>query len=90
MEVSNNKTLKTGIYQHYKGPKYEVLGLSQHSETGDYLVVYRALYGAYGLWVRPLSMFLEQVESEGVLIPRFKLLETYSACLGRFHEKAIN
>ena len=80
--------LKTGIYQHYKGPKYEVLGLSQHSETEELLVVYRALYGDYGLWVRPLSMFVEKVLLDGILIPRFNLLEEYSVPLGRFEQKS--
>lgn len=50
-----------GIYQHYKGQQYEVIGLACHSETEEPLVVYRALYGNYGLWVRPASMFLETI-----------------------------
>lgn len=49
--------LKEGIYRHYKGNEYEVIGIAKHSETEELLVVYRALYGEYGLWVRPLSMF---------------------------------
>jgi hypothetical protein len=49
--------LKEGIYRHYKGCDYHVIGTAQHSESGEVLVVYRALYGEYGLWVRPLDMF---------------------------------
>jgi len=49
--------IKTGIYQHYKGPRYEVLGVVKHSETEEELVMYRALYGEFGLWVRPVIMF---------------------------------
>lgn len=51
--------IKNGLYRHYKGKHYEVIGLARHSETGEELVVYRALYGERGLWVRPLSMFTE-------------------------------
>ena len=53
--------IATGVYRHYKGPEYEVLCQAKHSETEENLVVYRALYGEYGLWVRPLSMFKETV-----------------------------
>lgn len=67
--------IQTGIYQHYKGPKYEVYGVARHSETEEELVLYRALYGEFGLWVRPVSMFLESVEWQGQSVPRFKLLE---------------
>ncbi|WP_280563865.1 MULTISPECIES: DUF1653 domain-containing protein [unclassified Chromohalobacter] len=62
-----------GIYRHYKGASYEVLGVAQHSETEESLVVYRALYGDYGLWVRPLTMFCETVEVAGEPVPRFEL-----------------
>lgn len=67
--------LQTGIYQHYKGPRYLVMGEVTHSETEETLVLYRALYGERGLWVRPASMFTEQVEIEGKLLPRFALIE---------------
>ena len=68
-------TIATGLYQHYKGQQYRVLGVAQHSETEESLVVYQALYGEFGLWLRPLSMFTEQVIAEGVLQPRFVLLQ---------------
>jgi hypothetical protein len=61
-----------GKYQHYKGNYYEVLGVARHSETREELVAYRALYGEFGLWVRPLQMFLETVEVNGKPQPRFK------------------
>lgn len=67
-------SLPTGIYRHYKGQQYRVVGVAQHSETEEQLVVYQTLYGAFDLWVRPVSMFLEQVEVEGVQQPRFALL----------------
>jgi hypothetical protein len=60
-----------GRYRHYKGAHYEVLGVVRHSETLEPLVLYRALYGEGGLWVRPHAMFFESVEVDGVLQPRF-------------------
>jgi len=60
-----------GRYRHFKGAEYEVLGIARHSETMEEMVVYRALYGERGLWVRPLAMFLEEVEVDGKLRPRF-------------------
>jgi hypothetical protein len=51
--------LKAGIYVHYKGREYEVIDIATHSETEEKMVVYKALYGEFGLWVRPLSMFDE-------------------------------
>ncbi len=60
------------IYEHYKGQRYQVLGVARHSETLEELVVYQALYGEKGMWVRPLGMFLEEVVVNGVQMPRFK------------------
>ena len=60
-----------GRYRHYKGNDYEVIGVARHSETGEELVVYRPLYGERGLWVRPRTMFEEQVVVEGRTLPRF-------------------
>ncbi|PRY69817.1 DUF1653 domain-containing protein [Halomonas ventosae] len=68
---------RPGIYRHYKGPLYEVLGVARHSETEEPLVVYRALYGDYGLWTRPLDMFLESVEVQGEPVPRFALEKAF-------------
>ena len=62
-----------GIYRHYKGQRYRVLGTAQHSETLEPLVVYRALYGKHGLWVRPAAMFCETVDLDGERVPRFAL-----------------
>lgn len=67
-------SIETGIYQHYKGPKYLVMGEVTHSETEETLVLYRALYGERGLWVRPAAMFKETVEVEGEILPRFALI----------------
>jgi len=66
--------LKSGIYQHYKGPQYKVFYVATHSETQEPLVIYQALYGEHGMWARPLSMFLETVEKDGQVIPRFAYL----------------
>ncbi len=63
--------LKPGKYRHFKGNEYEVLGVANHSETMEPMVVYRALYGEGGLWVRPLSMWLETVERDGQVYQRF-------------------
>ncbi|PUE25368.1 hypothetical protein B9Z39_12195 [Limnohabitans sp. JirII-29] len=62
----------TGLYRHYKGGMYEVIGTARHSETLEPMTVYRALYGAHGLWVRPAAMFTEQVVIDGLLQPRFQ------------------
>lgn len=67
--------VKPGRYRHYKGNEYEVIGCARHSETDEELVVYRALYGDRGLWVRPRAMFMEQVLMDGELVPRFLLLQ---------------
>jgi len=61
-----------GRYEHYKGDHYEVLHLARHSETDEALVVYRALYGDRGVWVRPAAMFAETVTIDGVTTQRFR------------------
>lgn len=66
--------LKLGLYQHYKGPQYKVMHVATHSETNEQLVIYQALYGEYGIWARPLSMFTETVEKDGKTIARFAYL----------------
>lgn len=60
-----------GLYRHYKGGEYEVMGVARHSETLEPLVVYRPLYNASGWWVRPHAMFFGEVEVDGVRRPRF-------------------
>ncbi len=60
-----------GLYRHYKGNLYEVIGVAAHSETEESLVVYRALYGARGMWVRPFEMFMSDVEVDGQRLRRF-------------------
>ena len=63
--------LKPGRYRHFKGKEYEVIGVASHSETLEPMVVYRALYGEGGLWVRPAAMWHERVDREGYSGPRF-------------------
>lgn len=69
-------SIRLGVYRHYKGNQYEVIGIAKHSETLEKLVVYKALYQKDGenLWVRPLAMFSEDVTIEGKTIPRFSYL----------------
>ena len=64
-------TIKLGRYRHFKGNEYEVIALATHSETGERMVVYRALYGDGGVWVRPVSMWNENVERDGKVYKRF-------------------
>lgn len=73
---SDEYGLKAGIYRHYKGKLYEVIDVATHSESLEPLVVYRALYGERGLWVRPLAMFTEQLEVNGELQDRFEYIES--------------
>ena len=63
-----------GRYRHFKGGEYEVTGFARSSETLELQVIYRALYGGRGLWVRPYSMFFETVERDGQTLPRFARL----------------
>ena len=66
-----SETIKPGRYRHFKGKEYEVLGVARHSETEEELVVYRALYGDFGVWVRPASMWNEVIERDGKTYRRF-------------------
>jgi len=66
--------VQKGIYKHYKGNEYEVLMVAKHSETEEEMVVYRALYGEYGTWVRPLEIFTQKVEVNGEIVDRFQFL----------------
>ena len=63
--------IRPGRYRHFKGGEYQVLGVAKHSETLEPMVVYRALYGEGGLWVRPAAMWNETVEREGRTFRRF-------------------
>ncbi len=67
--------LKAGRYRHFKGKEYEVITVAKNSETLEDMVVYRALYGDFGYWVRPLDMFCETVTVNGQTVPRFQYIE---------------
>ena len=67
--------LKPGKYRHFKGGEYELIGIASHSETLEPMVVYRALYGEKGLWVRPAAMWTEHVDREDYHGPRFTAME---------------
>ena len=68
------KTIPAGRYRHFKGNEYEVIGIARHSETEEAMVVYRALYGDGGLWVRPADMWNETIERDGKTFKRFEKL----------------
>lgn len=75
VEKVSVKALPPGLYRHYKGAEYQVLHTARHSETEEWLVVYRQCYGDEAVWVRPLAMFTEQViNSDGVLVERFSFV----------------
>lgn len=63
--------IKLGKYRHFKGNEYEVLGVAKHSETLEEMVIYRALYGEKEVWVRPASMWNEEISRDGKTFPRF-------------------
>ncbi len=67
--------ISPGLYRHYKGKYYQVIGVAKHTETEEAFVVYRALYGTFGLWIRPLTMFTEKVEQNGKVVSRFELVK---------------
>lgn len=78
--------IRSGLYQHYKGQFYQVIGLSRHSETMEELVVYQSLHGDFGLWVRPLSLFTGNVQIDSQEIKRFKFIrETFSHAPAELH-----
>lgn len=66
--------LKPGKYRHFKGKEYLLIGIASHSETTEQMVVYRALYGEQGLWVRPAAMWTETVERDDYSGPRFQYI----------------
>ena len=67
--------IRLGRYRHFKGNEYEVIGVARHSETLEPMVVYKALYGDGGLWVRPAAIWNQTVERDGKILPRFTYLE---------------
>ena len=67
--------IELGKYRHFKGNEYKVLGVAKHSETLEEMVVYQALYGEYGIWVRPLSMWNEEITRDGKSFKRFEKIE---------------
>jgi hypothetical protein len=67
-------TIELGKYKHFKGKEYEVIGVAKHSETLEDFVVYKALYGENALWIRPIDMFLEEVEFNGKKVKRFEYI----------------
>jgi hypothetical protein len=74
--LNTNNQLQPGFYRHYKGRYYQVLATVRHSEEDAPYVLYRALYGDFGLWVRPLAMFVESVSIDGEPLPRFAYISS--------------
>lgn len=68
------QNIRPGKYRHFKGNEYEVIGVGKHSETLEDYVIYRALYGEGGLWIRPASMWNETVERDGKTYKRFEYI----------------
>ena len=71
----NQPSIPLGIYRHFKGNLYEAIAIAKHSETLEDMVVYRALYGDGGMWVRSAEMFGETVTREGKILPRFEYID---------------
>ena len=69
------KTIAVGKYRHFKGNEYEVISIARHSETKEPMVVYRALYGDHGGWVRPAEMWNETIERDGKIYQRFERID---------------
>ncbi len=75
MDSKQITDIPRGKYRHYKNQEYELIDIVHHSETLEPLVLYRALYGEFGLWVRPFTMFFESVVVDGENIPRFQYVD---------------
>lgn len=78
----SDPSLPLGRYRHYKGREYELVALAKHADNDEPLVVYRCLYGEYGLWVRAKADFIESVELSGETIPRFAYLGPMDSSAG--------
>ncbi len=74
MDSKKYADIPRGKYRHYKDKEYELIDIVHHSETQEPLVLYRTLYGDFGLWVRPFEMFFETIEIDGVEVPRFQYI----------------
>ena len=72
MESKNTDSMAGKKFKHFKGREYLVLHIAKHSETMEDMVVYQALYGKMGIWVRPLAMFFEKVNIDGKIVSRFE------------------
>ena len=73
--MTTKPLIRAGIYKHFKGGLYKVIGIAKHSETNENMVVYRAKNDEHQLWVRPLEMFNENVKVDNKLVPRFELIQ---------------
>ena len=73
-EINIEYKMKLGIYQHFRGNYYQVLGVARHSETLEEFVTYQALYGDFGMWIRPVAMFAEKVQHESGVVERFSFI----------------
>ena len=81
------RTIKPGIYKHYKNKNYKVICEATHSETREQVVVYQCLYGDYSMWVRPKEMFIELVEVDGQKVPRFEFVSERYLHKLKFHKQ---
>jgi len=74
--MADLEKFKKGKYRHYKGNEYDVIGTVRHSESGEWMVLYRPCYGEGAMWVRPFEMFYENIhDAQGELRPRFELIK---------------
>lgn len=77
--ITQANLVKKGIYKHYKQKYYEVFEIARHSETLEEMVFYRMLHDDFSYWVRPLTMFIEEIEIEGKTLPRFEFVSSKTA-----------
>jgi len=72
--MSDLNEFKIGKYKHFKGKEYQVISVAKHSETLEEYIIYQALYGEKAVWIRPKAMFLETIERDGKIMPRFEYI----------------